>query len=173
MIVALLIPTIICSIGMIIYVVKNHLEVTPLEVKLFYPLLLFNIISGAMVTINVICIIIIAWIMEKSHRAVRRFPPRSTWNSFSRGLKETYKISFIVFAMWIIHIIDWSIDNFADGANYDVQRFGDIMKIIYSLQGLILFLGNFFYRSTRDPNPVLLQLTKLSTQKPKETNLNI
>ena len=164
----------ICSIGVAIYIQRNKtIENDDFNTTFFIPLLFFNIVTGCLATFNVICIIIIAWILEKSHRSVRRFPPRSTWNSLARGIKETTKSCLIIFMMWSIQITDFCIDNFAGDTNPVIQRFSIILKFVYSMQGFVLFIANFFYRSTRDPNPVLLELKNLKFKMAKCPNKDI
>ena len=145
----------ICSIGVVIYIQRNKtVENDEFDATFFMPLLFFNIVIGWLATFNVTCIIIIVWILEKSHRSVRRFPPRSTWNSLPRAMKETVKICLILSIMWSIQIVDFGLGNLVEDTNPVNQRVGIVLKFVYSLQGFVLFIANFFYRSTRDPNPV-------------------
>ena len=171
---AIILPGLICAIGIIIYKQKKRLvQNDQLDEILIYPLLYFNIVAGFLVSFNILCIIIIAWMLEKSSRSVRRFPPRSTWNSLTRGLKEAIKICFILFGMWLIQMIDFCLDNKIKDANSITNSIYAVLKLICALQGFILFVANFFYRSTRDPNPVLLQLKKIGANNLKISNKDI
>ena len=123
----------------------------------FYFELTLHVFSGVICTSNVILISTVAWIMEKSRRSVRSFPPRSTWSYLKKRFKATIKCSLVMFTMWIINFSGWCIYSFEDdNKNVILSAFEDLFNLIYSMQGIILLCVEFNCRSRRDPNPAIL-----------------
>ena len=145
MIYCTLLPACICTFSIVIGIGVNTTwsQAFKSQTK-FYGQLVLQVSSGVMVASNIVLIAIIVWIMERSRRTVRSFPPQSTWKRFTRGLKTIIKCSVITFTMWIIHFLEWCFHWFFDDRNgTNATVFEKILQTLYSMQGFILFFAVF------------------------------
>ena len=153
----ILIPILICTSAILTFIRGEEVN------KIFYFELILHVFSGVMCTVNLFLILVITWIMEKSRRSVRSFPPQSTWKRFKGRTKQIIKCSLVTLTMWIVHFTGWCIYSFGEeNKNASLSVFEDLLNLIYSAQGIILFCVIFIYRSTRDPNPVFMALEKIN-----------
>ena len=159
----ILFPIFVCTFAILTFIRGENANMIWSET--FYFELTLHVFSGGMCTMNVLLLSTITWIMEKSRRSVRSFPPQSTWKRFKGRFKAIIKCGVVMFAMWIIDFSGWCIHSFGeDNKNAILSVFEDILNLIYSTQGIILFCVVFIYRSTQDPNPVILALEKFKLQ---------
>ena len=141
---------------------------------IFYSEIIFFLISGICIIINIISLSIFAFYMRKSY--LKRKNKVSVWKKLPRPLKSSIKVCFIMSFMWKIHLIYWIIDVAVEKPEIQSVSLPSLasksFQILYSLQGLILFCVVFFYRSKQDRNPVIAVVNR-SLARSADDNLNI
>jgi len=161
----IIIPTLYGSIVVVLYVTIDYNE----EIKRsesdsglikpnLYSLLTFNIISGICIIMNTISLIVLGRHLRKSSVPMDGNEV-SVWKKIPRSLKSAIKCCVIMTIAWTIELISWLVvvctNNLKNNNLTSSTPILKFLQIIHSLQGLVLFLVVFFYRSKRDQNPVI------------------
>ena len=125
-------------------------------------------ISGVCYVINVAILISLIWYMKKS--TVRREDGKQElWKKIPRALKSTIKCSILMTVFWLCDLSSWLINiMLTDRKSNLIITISQLLQIIYSCQGFVLYLIVFFYRSKQDENPVMKSISKLLIRDTKD-----
>ena len=126
-----------------------------------YASIAYYTISAVCYVINIYLLILLTWYMKKS--SVRREDGKQKlWKKVPRALKSTIKCSIIMTVFWLADLSSWLIYTLStDQKSNLTTTLSQFFQIIYSFQGLVLYLIVFFYRSKQDENPVIKSISKL------------
>ena len=126
-----------------------------------YVSIAYYAMSGVCYVINIALLILLRWYMKKS-TVIREDGKQELWKKIPRSLKSTIKCSILMTVFWLCDLSSWLIYILStDRQSNLTTTMSQIFQIIYSFQGLVLYLTVFFYRSKQDENPVIKSISKL------------
>ena len=109
----------------------------------------FYIISGISILVSTTALIIFGSFMKKTYE--RKNSKRSVWKKLPPPLKRSIKCCFIMAFLWTIPFTAWIMKTTTTQENEIVSKVCNILQLIYSFQGLILYCVVYFDRSINDP----------------------
>ena len=138
------------------------------ERKIVRPLVItYYAISGICNIVNIVSLAIFGRYLKKSS-VLTEVDQGSIWKRIPRALKSSIKCSIIISSLWLCDLMSWLSILWFQTLHPSLLDLSLVFKLIYSLQGLLLYLIVFFYRSKQDENPVMKSIFKLLLVAQKE-----
>ena len=131
----------------------------------FYINLVFYVLSGICIFLNITSLLVFVEFMHKSYR--RGDKDFNVWTKLPRQLQSSIKCCCIMSFMWLIRLVSWIMDVLIDEqAHKEEHRYppnlllSHSLQVIYSLQGLVLSCVVFFYHSNHGPSKFILSKSR-------------
>ena len=130
------------------------------DFKHLYISITYYAISGICNIVNIVSLAILGRYLKKSS-VLTEVDQGSIWKRIPRALKSSIKCSIIISSLWLCDLMSWLSILWFQTLHPSLLDLSLVFKLIYSLQGLLLYLIVFFYRSKQDENPVMKSISKL------------